>query len=288
MRIWAWLECLVARVDGVSTNAVPVELIPLDGSGDVVGSLSNLFAAVARSSDGFQYDWDDGTFKASPTTATALMVDSGDQGIYHLAAGWTVPALTVAETYAFTVDQVGAPASVANVPATWTMGAGPLTGTATLADNLVDDLVPLVDELRADLYADFGVRQFSTSVVRKVWSGAEVGSGSVKVTRLQYLTPPPDVVLEDTHSLTPGGLQATGTATLHEVSLSYTQNQLLGEPLAYNEEHQFLVVDALGQGIARRLFIPQDHPMTDRTDGIGWDVKIRLVDTPPNVYAGAA
>jgi hypothetical protein len=280
----------VARVDGVSTNSVPVELIPVDGSGSVVSGLTNLFAAVSRSSDGFQYDWDDGTFKAVPTEPLRVLVDTGEgQGIYHLAGwtGWTPSDLD--ETYTFTISQEGSPLNVANVPATWTMVQGPLVGASVMGTDLIDDLVvDPVDGLRDELYREFGVRQFRTYLVRRVWSDTCVGRGSMRVTQRQELIPAPDVVLEDTHELTPGGLQASGTATLHEVSLTYTQNQLLGEPLANNEEFHYLVVDGLGQGISRRLFIPADHPTPDREEGIGWDVKIRLVDLPTNVTAGDA
>jgi hypothetical protein len=276
----------VSRFDGVSSDTLPVEFIPLDGSGNAVDA-DDLYVSITRASDGYGWDFDTSAFSASPATPQAVLVDTNDQGIYHLAAGWTPQAVTGAEQYTFTVTEIGG-ATVANVPATWTMDAGPLAGAATLGTNLVDDLVPTVDDLRAELYTDFGVRQFHTYMVRRVWGDTYVGRGAMKVTQKQNLVPDPDVVLEDTHSLTPGGLQATGTATLHEVSLAYSQNQLLGEPLANNEEFHFLVVDALGQGIARRLFIPQDHPVTSRDKELGWSVKIRLTDTPGNVTAGVA
>ena len=276
----------MSRFDGVSSDTLPVEFIPLDGSGNAVDA-DDLYVSITRTSDGYGWDFGDAEFQASPTTATAVLVDANDQGIVHLASGWTPPTITADDQYIFTVSEIGGSA-VANVPATWTMDVGPLPGASTLGTNLVDDLVPTVDELRADLYVDFGVRQYTTSVVRREWSDTYVGRGAMRVVQKQWLVPPPEVVLEDTHSLTPGGLQATGTATLHEVSLEYTQGQLLGEPMPNNVQHAFLVTDALGQGMQRRLFIPQDHPTTDRVKSIGWDVKIRLVDTPENVTAGAA
>jgi hypothetical protein len=278
----------MARVDGVTTAAVPVEHLALDGTGAPVVAVGTfavlLVAAITRAADGFTYDWSDSTFKASPVNATTALVavDATNlPGLYHVVGGFAVPA---DDTYTITVTQTGGP-TVANVPAVSTLTVGPLVGLATMGTNLVDDLVPMADDLRDELHRDFGVRQFRTYLVRRVWSGTYVGNGSLKVTSIGELIPAPDVELADTHTLTEGGLQATGTATLHGVSLTYTQNQLLGEPLSNNEEFHYLVVDAHGQGISRRLFIPQDHPTTARSKSLAWDVTIRLVDTPPNVVA---
>lgn len=281
----------MARVDGLSTAAIPVEIAAVDSLGTPVTSSGTfapaLVAAITRASDGYTYDWSDATFKASPSQGTRALVEvdaTSWPGLWHVAAGFT-PAAD--DTYTLTITRTGG-LSVANVPLANTLFVGELVGTSVLGTNLVDDLVPMIDELRGDLYADMGVRQYRIYQVRRIWSGGAVGVGACRVAYVRELVPSPLLELDDSHSLTEGGLQATGTATLSEVSLAYTQDQLLGEPLSYGEEFHYLAVDAHGQGLSRRVFIPQDHPVphrADDTDAAGWRVKVRLVDTPPNVVA---
>lgn len=276
----------MARVSGLSSAAVPVEIVALDGNGVPVTSSGTfthgLYVKVQRASDSLWYDFSDSTFKASPTTLRAALTEYSATkvpGLCHLVSGWTVPA---DDTYTFTIEQVAGGVAVANVPATQTLVVGEYVGTATGTD-LVDDLVPTVDDLRDELHADFGVRQFRCYLVKAIWSGGLVGIGSKRISYVKELIPSPKVKLDDRHDLTPGGLQETGTATLTEISLTYTQAQLLGEPMAAGEEFFYLLTDRFTQGISRRVFIPQDHPDSDREKDIGWAVKVRRVDNPPNV-----
>lgn len=277
----------MARVSGLASAAVPVEIVALNGAGTAVTSSGTfthgLWAKVQRASDSFWYDFSDSTFKASPTTLRGAMTEYGATkvpGLVHLASGWTVPA---DDTYYITIEQIAGGVTVANVPVTYTLVVGDYTGTATMGSNLVDELAVVADSLRDELHVDMGVRQFCCFLVKAIWSGGKVGLGSKRLSYIKELIPSPKVVLTDRHDLTEGGIQETGTAKLTEISLTYTQAQLLGEPMAAGEEFFYLLTDRLGQGNSRRTFIPQDHPFPDREKNIGWEVKVRRVDNPPNV-----
>jgi hypothetical protein len=277
----------VARIDGLTSASVPVEIVALDGTGAAVTQggtfLVGLQVGITRASDGMSWDFADSTFKASPTTAAAALTEysaSKVPGLFHLVNGWTPPD---DDTYTFTISQVGGTPAVANVPATRTLFVGPEIGAATMGNNLVDELAVVADDLRDELHADFGVRQWSVYHIHARWSGGLVGVGSKSVTTISELIPSPKLVLEDTHTLTEGGLQETGLSTISEVSLTYSEDQLLGKPMVAGAEFFYVAVDKLGQGIQRRIFIPNDHPFPDRENTIGWTFNLRRVDGPPNV-----
>ena len=151
-----------------------------------------------------------------------------------------------------------------------------MAGTAVLGTSLVDDLIPRVDELRRDLHADFGVRQYRVYTVKRVWSESRRGAGDALYVNETELIPAPRIdwgSLKQT--LSDIGVDEDGSITLHEVSLTYTESELNPSNLAANEEFFFKVVDGLGQGIAARYFTPQDRPVPDREHEIGWVVTLR-------------
>lgn len=152
-----------------------------------------------------------------------------------------------------------------------------MTGSAVLGTNLVDELVPMVDELKGDLYRDMGVRQYRTYLVRRVWSGARRGEGTVTVLSRTELTPAPRVSFGGLRNqLEPQGLLEEGAARLTEVSLTYTEAELTGKPLAANEEFFFKLIDAHGQASKTRFFTPTDAPLeVDREKDIGWRVSLK-------------
>lgn len=277
------------RVDGVIGTAVPVEIAAVDALGAPVTSvgtflLNNLYVAITRASDGYGWDFTLGDFYEVPTTPQAALTEvsvTKYPGLCHLASGWPYPPED-ADSYTFTITQEGASAvPVANVPYSWTMYVGSLFGNAVLGSNLVDDLVPVADELREELHADFGVRQFSVRVIRKLWSGARGGLGAARIDHISEIVPAPRVRLLDNHVLTEGGLQEVGAAVVDEISLTYSESQLVGGShgdLAVAEEFFWRFDDRIGQGVTQRVYIPQDHPWPDREKNIGWEIKLRRDD----------
>ena len=153
-------------------------------------------------------------------------------------------------------------------------------GSAILGTNLVDRLVPMTDRLRGRLNAMAGVRQYSVYRVRRTWSGARRGEGTATTTLREEVTPAPKVSFAGLKSaLEPAGLLEDGGALLTEVSLTYTEAELTGRPLAANEEFLLELVDIQGQASRSRYFEPTDAPLVvDRERDIGWRVPLRRLE----------
>jgi hypothetical protein len=150
-------------------------------------------------------------------------------------------------------------------------------GSAILGTNLVDRLVPMTDRLRGRLNAMAGVRQYAVYRVLRTWSGGRRGEGTATTLLREELTPAPKVDFSRLRNhLEPAGLLEDGGALLTEVSLTYTEAELTGRPLAADEEFFFELVDVQGQASRTRYFEPTDAPLVvDRERDIGWRVPLR-------------
>ena len=149
-----------------------------------------------------------------------------------------------------------------------------MPGSATLGDNLIDDLVETVDELRADLYEDFGVTQFAVYLVRRTWNGGQRNEGVASRSET-LMDPTPLFVDENKWRLMSHGRDEVGDAALMEVSLTYTEAELSGGTIADNEEFYYKLVDLRGQGHPDQFYTVAESPTVDRERNIGWMVKLR-------------
>lgn len=149
-----------------------------------------------------------------------------------------------------------------------------MSGNAVLGDNLVDDLVPTVDELRDSLHTAFGVQQFRVYTVLRTWDGGATGSGASTDTETE-LTPQPKVEPYKTRFELDGcGIDEAGYVVLREISLTYTEAELIGPTLVAGQEWLIKISDAQGQAIADRYWVVQEPPFPDREQDIGWTVKL--------------
>lgn len=148
---------------------------------------------------------------------------------------------------------------------------------ATLGNNLVDDLVPVVDSLRQDLYVSMGNRQYEVHAIKRRWTGLERGDGSPVVVSDVTLSPPPLVKDKVRWQLEAHGRDQQGDGVMTEVSLTYSEADLTGGVLAANEEFFFKVIDLRGQQIGDIYYVPSAPPSTDRDKDIGWVIVLRAV-----------
>lgn len=151
-------------------------------------------------------------------------------------------------------------------------------GSATLGDNLVDDLVPTVDELRSDLYQSFGVSEWDVYMVRRSWDGARVGEGTAIYDQETLMDPPPLFDDGERWQKMPHGRDNQGRSKLLEVSLTYTDTELTGGLLGRNEEFYYRLVDARGQDRANQYYVPAGSPVVDRNKSIGWIVELERAE----------
>jgi hypothetical protein len=151
---------------------------------------------------------------------------------------------------------------------------------ADLQDNLVDDLVEIVDDLRSELYLSMGNRQHEVSLVRRTWSGGRRGVGTVSYDLDEVIDPPPLLTESrlqssgDRYELLPTGRDEQGGATLTEISLQYTEDDLTGGTLGDDEEFYYRVTDLRGQALSVNFYVVTAPPSTDRQKDIGWVVSL--------------
>lgn len=150
---------------------------------------------------------------------------------------------------------------------------------ATTGTNLVDQLLPLADDLRSSLYADFGVRQYKVTIVRRKWSGTRRGEGTVSVVSEVEIDPAPEVRFTGAgYASRVGGHEDVDKATLFEVSLLYSEAELTGQPIVENEEVYYRIQENQGQKSATRYYMLDGVPDGDRQKTIGWIVPLRSVE----------
>jgi hypothetical protein len=157
-----------------------------------------------------------------------------------------------------------------------------LTGTAILdEDILVDSLVPdVIDGLRDSLQPDFGIRAYRCYRVIRTWSGATPGNGTPTDVAGE-IRPYPRVMVWDgfRYNQEASGLENVGRVQLREVSLTYAEADLTGQPLAANQEIFIALADANGQGSSVYLYTHAQPPFIDREKDMGWVVNLMRVQT---------
>ena len=154
-----------------------------------------------------------------------------------------------------------------------------MPGTATLTDNLVNELVPVADELR-ELRDDFGLNPWRVYRVVRTSAGGRPGSGAITDVATE-ITPTPKVGWVDAETgrvrfgLPPSGLYETGEIVLAEVSLTYTFDELKGTTTSAGVQVFYKLTDAQGNGTADRWFTVSSPPAPDREKSIGWTISLK-------------
>jgi hypothetical protein len=154
---------------------------------------------------------------------------------------------------------------------------------ADLGANLVDQLLPLVGDLRDSLHSAFGVRQFRVFIVRRAWSGTRRGEGSPTIVSAVEINPRPlvetaDTLTQDRFEDGHGGFDPGERVTLREVDLRYAEAELTQEPVRQNEDVYYRIEEGQGQKIRTRYFMLDATPEADRVQSMGWIVRLRRVE----------
>lgn len=158
-----------------------------------------------------------------------------------------------------------------------------MAGSAFLdPDVLVDDLVPLIDELRGDLHPEFGVRAYRVFACKRVSSGRFPGEGKASIVDVGEILPQPRVWTWDglRWGLEACGLNEMGEIKLTEISLTYTDADLTGGDLPGNVQWMFRLEEAHGQGTPPRFFVHVRPPFIDREKDMGWVAWLKFVNLP--------
>lgn len=159
-----------------------------------------------------------------------------------------------------------------------------LIGDATLNPSvLVDSLVPsVIDGLRETLHPAFGVRAYRVYRVVRTWGGRVVGEGT-STDSAHELRPQPRVNHFNGVKYVQAtcGIRELGDVMLTEVSLTYTDAQLTGQPLTARQDLFYVLGEAHGQASPLRLWALTAPPFIDRERDMGWVLHLRRVEAAP-------
>lgn len=143
---------------------------------------------------------------------------------------------------------------------------------------IIDDLVSVIDEARG-IHTDVGDRPYTLHRIKVQWSGTRLGMGTPTVLEDVEITPLPLVSdiggLE--RMLQPVGSDEHGTLNVSEVSLRYTEADLVPTGLAANVNCFWEVRYATG---VRRRFVMSGAPEYSVRKPIGWKFRITEQDGP--------
>lgn len=146
---------------------------------------------------------------------------------------------------------------------------------------LADALVAPMDEIRSLIHAELGTRPHRVWLVRRVWSGIEVGEGLPTETAVEILPPPQVTYLALRAELRPAGREEEGDVLLTCVSLRYAEPELYPSADA-RTEFAYRIDEAHGQGRQARFFVPARPPTARRgdhaEDQTDWAITLRAVE----------
>jgi hypothetical protein len=148
-----------------------------------------------------------------------------------------------------------------------------MPGSATLGANLVDSLVGVVDDLRGDLHPAMGVRHWRAFTVTRSFPSGEPGDGTFSDVETEIL-PQPLVDWGLSNRVEPAGLNESGDCTLTEISLTYTEAELVGAHLGDGQQFFWVLREGHGQAMKDRYFTVKEPPHPDRVKTIGWVIKL--------------
>ena len=153
---------------------------------------------------------------------------------------------------------------------------------STLGTTILDKLVPVVDKIRGSIHPIIGDRQWVVTVVVRTWPSGRRGDRTISPTEVvTTITPRPRVQFKSDENgvhfeMKGHGRVEEGRCTLSEISLTYSEDQLMPRGLAANQEFFYRVTDAYGQNIKTRYYVPEGPPAPDRGEkDLGWVVRLR-------------
>ncbi len=139
--------------------------------------------------------------------------------------------------------------------------------------NLIDKLINKVDTIRQRAADRFGLPSFDLYRVYRVWSGGEVGSGTSTDTET-LITPTPHVTITGHQRLDPHGRVDERRMKAKDISLTYTENYLQGDPKAPGEECFYKLVARYAQAEDTTYWILRTIPLAMRGK-LGWELEFR-------------
>lgn len=143
--------------------------------------------------------------------------------------------------------------------------------------NLIDKLIPKVDLLRQKAADKFGLPPFDMYRVIRTYASGIIGDGAYTEV-LTKLSPPPMIKFSGEDELERGGRHDLRKMKATEVSLSYTENWLQGEPLASGDMIYYKLVDRNSTTFQDDTTWVLDRVPEQARDQIYWELNFKRFD----------
>lgn len=140
--------------------------------------------------------------------------------------------------------------------------------------NLIDKLITKVDTLRQKAADKFGLPPFDMYRVVRTYASGIIGDGAF-VDVATKLSPPPMIKFQGGDVLERGGRDDQRTMTATEVSLSYTENWLQGDPKSSGQEVFYKLVERNSTTAADTTYWILTAVPEAMRDEICWILKFR-------------
>jgi hypothetical protein len=163
-----------------------------------------------------------------------------------------------------------------------------MTRHAQVGRVLTDRLIDVVDNVRRKVHAKLGTRQYRVQIITRRWSSGVVGEGTPVVTILE-IDPRPLVTRSEGDRLSPAGRENQGDATITQISLRYSAEELQPE-VPDGTEIAWRVIDTGGQRQPDQWYVISADPVTRRgdlqQDQTDWKVVVKQTSAMTNFDGG--
>jgi hypothetical protein len=139
--------------------------------------------------------------------------------------------------------------------------------------NLIDKLITKIDAVRQKSADRFGIRAHDMFHVLRTWSGGEIGAG-IPTDVETLVTPTPKIKFSGREKLLAIGMAEDRSMEATEISLTYQENFLQGQPLSAGQQCIYKLVERNGQGADTTYWILASVPEVMR-DKICWKLVFR-------------
>lgn len=138
-----------------------------------------------------------------------------------------------------------------------------------LGDNVLDDLLDVVDDLRGDLHDNFGTREYRVQAIIRTYTGNRQDGYYAEVTT--ELSPPPKIdFIRDEFEMNGAGKLSKDQIRITQLSLNFSKDQLLPVVGMQNVKVYFRLIDNHGENMPDRIFHLKGLPSIDRKKTVGW------------------
>lgn len=137
--------------------------------------------------------------------------------------------------------------------------------------NLIDKLINKVDLVRQKAADKFGLPAHDMYRVIRTWSGGELNSGTA-TDEETLIQPTPSVTFTGKLELDKHGLVDRRTMKATEISLTYTENFLQGDPKVAGQECFYKLVERNSQGADTTYWVLRNIPRCKREE-ICWELE---------------